>query len=261
VIADHHPMTPPLALVPPRRSHRGPHWSGAEDAILIAAYGQQPAAALAARIGRTTVSVRQRARVLGLAQPVTARIRWTAAADAVLHAHYGQRTARALAVDLGTTEAAVFARARVLGLAKAGINRPWTADEDRLIGELYGALPIPALAERLGRSYDSVTNRLQTLGLTRETTVARREQRDQDTITQLRGEVQRLRDRPPPDAAHAPSDDARRLAVLISWRLQVISAAQAAVVLGVPVERLPVELGRAAARGLDVVTQALGQEG
>jgi hypothetical protein len=249
-------QAPPLTLVPPRRSRRGPHWSGSEDAILIAAYGQQPAAALAARIGRTTVSVRQRARVLGLAQPVTARIQWTAAADAQLRASYGARTARALAAELGTTEAAVFARARVLGLAQAGVRRPWTADEDRLVGELYGALPIPALAERLGRSYDSVSNRIQTLGLTRETTVARREQRDQDEITQLRGEVQRLTTRPP-DAAHAPSDDARRLAVLISWRLQVISAAQAAVVLGVPVERLPVELGRAAKRGLDVVQDVL----
>jgi hypothetical protein len=158
---------------------------------------------------------------------------------------------------LGTTEAAVFARARVLGLAQSGINRPWTADEDRLIGELYGAMAIPALAERLGRSYDSVTNRIHGLGLTRETTVARREQRDQETITRLRGEITRLQDRPPLEPAHAPSDDARRLAVLVAWRLLVISAAQAAVVLGVPVERLPVELGKAAKRGLDVVTTAL----
>jgi hypothetical protein len=46
--------------------------------------------------------------------------------------------------------------------------------------------------------------------------------------------------------------------VLVGYRMQVISPAEAAVTLGVPVERLPVELGKAAARGLEVVRDAIG---
>jgi hypothetical protein len=48
--------------------------------------------------------------------------------------------------------------------------------------------------------------------------------------------------------------------VLVAYRLQAIDAAEAAVVLGVPITKLPVEVGKAARLGLDVVRQALGGE-
>jgi hypothetical protein len=249
-----------LTLVPAisrRSTPRVGPWSPADDTILRADYPQHTAAEIGARLGRTVEAIRQRARFLGLARSPQARIRWTADADALLRAQYGHRSVTEIAAEVGTTAAAVYFRARTIGLAASRVTRAWRPDEDRLLRELYGAVTPAALAKHLGRTESSIVNRVHTLGLTRETTVANRYQRDQDTITQLRGEVQRLRDRPPLEPAYAPGDDARRLATLIAWRLSVVSAAQAAVVLGVPVERLPVELGRAAKRGLDVVTSTL----
>jgi hypothetical protein len=143
-------------------------------------------------------------------------------------------------------------------------GRPWSATDDDALRAGYRRGQAVALATELDRTVNAVRQRALEIGLTQSRVHVRwspsdsaRYQRDQDTITRLRGEVQRLRDRPPLEPAYAPGDDARRLATLIAWRLSVVSAAQAAVVLGVPVERLPVELGRAAARGLDVVTEAL----
>jgi hypothetical protein len=136
---------------------------------------------------------------------------------------------------------------------------PWTADDDAQVRELYGAVPLLELAARLGRTHDSLSNRLVTLGLTREVAVAGRQARDQAEINRLRAEIDHLK-HGALDAAHAPTADARRLATLMAFRLNVIDAATAAVVLGVPVERLPVEVGKAAKLGLDVARDMLGRD-
>jgi biotin operon repressor len=185
-------------------------------------------------------------------QPLRTARRWSPAEDDLLRAEYVRGKGPALAARLGRTTAAVNIRVQDLGLhTPKPLRIQWTAVNDATLTADYQRVPVADLAARLGTTPAAVMKRANGLRLGRLVTCDRLE------IAQLRQENERLRDRPPPDAAHAPSDDARRLAVLISWRLQVISAAQAAVVLGVPVERLPVELGRAAKRGLDVVTQAL----
>jgi hypothetical protein len=245
---------PPLTLlVPP-----GTHWRPSEDAHLRAAYGQRTATDLAAQLGRGVDAVRQRARFLGLARRVRARITWTPEADAILRAGYRRMPSAELAAQLGTTVDAVWARAKLLKVTQPGHNIPWTADEDRQLRELYGAMPLVELAARIGRTHDSVSNRLHTVGLTRETAVASRQANDQAEIARLRAENDHLK-HGALDAAHAPTADARRLATLMAYRLGVIDPETAAVVLGVPVERLGVEVGKAAAMGLDVVRQALGE--
>jgi len=234
----------------------GTSWSAGDDDVLRAGYGRVPTADLAARVGRGIDATRQRARVIGLAKPVAARITWTAEADDVLRAGYLRSPTADLAARLGTTIEAVWARARTLQLVQSGRNIPWTADEDRLVRELYGTLSRAELSARLGRTPHSVGNRLVTLGLTREGAVSQRQDRHQQEIAQLRAENDHLK-HGALDAAHAPTADARRLAVLMAYRLLVIDAATAAVVLGVPEGRLPVEVGKAAKLGLDVARMAL----
>lgn len=234
----------------------GRHWSAADDAVLRDGYGRVPAADLAARVGRGAEAVRQRARALGLAKPVTARITWTAEADATLRAGYRQTPVADLATRLGTTAEAVWKRAQVLGLATPRQHDSWSDDDDRLLRDLYGAVRMSDIVARLGRARTSVFHRLATLGLTREAAVAGRQANDQAEIARLRAENDHLK-HGALDAAHAPTADARRLAVLMAYRMQVIDATEAAVVLGVVPERLPVELGKAAKLGLDVVEAAL----
>jgi hypothetical protein len=236
----------------------GTWWHADDDATLRAGYGRVPTTELAARLGRGVDATRQRARTLGLARPVRMRITWTAAADATLRAEYRRLPTPELAARLGTTVDAVWARAKELKLTRPGRNLPWTAGEDAQVRELYGAVPLLELAARLGRTHDSLSHRLVTLGLTREVAVANRQARDQAEIARLRAEIDHLR-HGALDAAHAPTADARRLATLFAYRLSVIDAETAATVLGVPVARLPVEVGKAAALGLDVAREALGE--
>lgn len=236
----------------------GTHWSAADDALVRAEYGRVPTAELAARVGRGVLATNQRARVLGVARPVKARITWTAEADATLRAGYKRMPTPDLAARLGTTIDAVWARAKVLGVAQSRPNEPWTAADDQQLREWYGAMPFPEIAGRLGRTHDSITNRVATLGLTREVAVAARQARDQAEIARLRAENDHLK-HGALDAAHAPAADARRLAVLLALHMKAIDAEEAIVVLGVPPERLRVELGKAAKLGQDVVMDVLGR--
>lgn len=236
----------------------GRQWSAAEEAVLRAEYGRQTVPDLAERLGRGAVAIRQHARTIGLARRVRARITWTAEADAILRAGYKRMPTAELAAELGTTVDALWARAKVLRLAQSRLSEPWTADDDQQLREWYGAMPFPEIAARLGRSHDSISNRVHTLGLTRETAVAERHARAQDEIAQLRAENDHLR-HGALDAAHAPTADARRLAVLLAVHMKAIDADEAAVVLGVPPERLRVELGKAAKLGQDVVMDVLGK--
>jgi hypothetical protein len=259
--AERHDARPPLTLVggPTAREGRRPTWSPAEDDILRAEYDWGKGPALAARLGRPVEGVRQRARILGLVRHQQARIIWDDAANAVLRAHYGRVPTPQLAAQLGTTIGAVWTQARELGVARPAPHQPWSADEDRLLRELAGTMPRAALARRLGRTPLAISGRMQTLGLTREVLVAQRAADDQREQQQLRERVRRLEAelrRPPPAAGD--DADSRRLAVLLAYRLRVISAAEAAVVVGVPMERLPVEVGKAAARGLEIVAHLTG---
>jgi DNA-directed RNA polymerase specialized sigma24 family protein len=132
----------------------------------------------------------------------------------------------------------------IMTTATRGIG--WQPHEDALLLANYGTMTRAQIGALLGRSMESVGSRLATLGVTRRTLVALQQAR-------AVSDDERARD-------HAARAEANHLAVLVAYRLAAISAAQAAVVLGVPVERLPVELGRAAARGLDVVQQALSED-
>jgi hypothetical protein len=131
-------------------------------------------------------------------------------------------------------------------------RRPrWSAADDEIMRTTYGQHTAATLAARLGRSVDGVRWRARTLGL-----ATGHYSTPQEEIASLRAEIAHLK-RGAIDAAHAPTVDARRLATLFAYRLSVIDAATAATVLGVPVGRLPVEVGKAAAMGLDVARQAL----
>jgi hypothetical protein len=130
----------------------------------------------------------------------------------------------------------------------------WTAADDEIMRSTYGQHTAATLAARLGRSVDGVRWRARTLGL-----ATGHYRTPQEEIAHLRAEIAHLK-RGALDAAHAPTADARRLATLFAYRLSVIDAATAATVLGVPVARLPVEVGKAAKLGLDVARQALGGE-
>ena len=140
---------------------------------------------------------------------------------------------------------AVQKQAQALGLARPTPHRAWTPEEDRLLRELYGLIPAEDLAARLGRGRSVVYNRLRALRVTRASAQAARSARDQ-------AEIRRLRER------GSDAGDERRASILLAWRIQVIGAEEAAVALGVPVTRLAVELGKAAAPGQAAVRRSLG---
>jgi hypothetical protein len=136
------------------------------------------------------------------------------------------------------------------------VYRPrWTAADDAQLRAAYGQHTAADLAAKLGRSVHGVRWRARTLGLATGQHPSH-QARTQQELTRLRAEVDHLR-HGALDAAHAPTADARRLAVLMAYRLLVIDAATAAVVLGVPEQRLAIEIGRAAKLGLDVAIAAL----
>jgi hypothetical protein len=182
---------------------------------------------------------------------------WSADDDAVVRADYGRVPTKEIALRLGRSIKAVWDRARMLERSRTGLHKRWTAADDRLLREEYGHVTQAELAARLGRTVPSVGYRLATLGLTRTTIGTGRRARDTQEITRLRTEIDHLK-RGALDAAHAPTADARRLAVLMAYRLLVIDAATAAVVLGVPEKRLAIEIGKAAKLGLDITRDVLG---
>jgi hypothetical protein len=144
--------------------------------------------------------------------------------------------------------------APALTLLKA--RRPhWSAADDQVIRAGYGRRTAADLAAQLGRSIHGVRWRARTLGLATGQHPSH-QARTQAEVERLRAELDHLR-HGALDAAHAPTADARRLATLFAYRLSVIDAATAATVLGVPVARLPVEVGKAARMGLDVARMAL----
>jgi hypothetical protein len=131
----------------------------------------------------------------------------------------------------------------------------WTAKDDAALIAAYGKHTAADLAATLGRSVHGVRWRARTLGLATGQHPSH-QARTQAEVARLRAENDHLK-HGALDAAHAPTADARRLAVLMAYRLQVIDADVAAVVLGVPPARLLVEVGKAAKLGLDVARMAL----
>ena len=134
----------------------------------------------------------------------------------------------------------------------------WTAEQDAVIMATYGQQTAADLAAQLGRTVNGIRWRARNLGLATGQHPSHQSLREQE-ITRLRAENSYLK-RAAPDAAHAPTDDARRLAVLMAYRLSLLDPATAAVVLGVPPERLPVEVGKAGKLGLDVTRMTLGRD-
>jgi hypothetical protein len=181
---------------------------------------------------------------------------WSAEDDAVLRAGYGCVPTTEIAARVGRTVKAVWDRAQALDLARTGTHARWTAADDRLLRDRYGRDTQADLAARLGRTVPSVGYRAATLGLTRAMVTPGRRARDTQEIARLRAENDHLK-HGALDAAHAPAADARRLAVLIAYRLNVIDAAEAAVVLGVPPARLLVEVAKAAKLGQDITHATL----
>jgi hypothetical protein len=133
----------------------------------------------------------------------------------------------------------------------------WTKADDAALRAAYGQHTAADLAAKLGRSVHGVRWRARTLGLATGQHPSH-QARTQAEVTRLRAEVDHLR-HGALDAAHAPTADARRLATLMAFRLNVIDAETAAVVLGVPVGKLAVEVGKAAKLGLDVARDVLGE--
>lgn len=168
------------------------------------------------------------------------------------------------------------------------LRRPrprWPARDDALLRAHYGHTTTAELAAQLGRTIHGVRWRARLLGLAKEIPVASHQARMQAEIARLRAEIDQLRlaasagvdatamprglggaeganvtagsngyATAMPRAAH---DESRWLAALMAYRLQVCDAAEVAVVLGVPVTRLPVEVGKAAKLGQEVVRAAL----
>lgn len=149
---------------------------------------------------------------------------WDADRDAYLRAHYRQQTAAAIGATLGCSMGAVHIRAKKIGLATPLIRRyTWTPERLALLRRLYGALPNADLAIRLGCSRQSVRQKAYQIGLhairNRATSLLSAEQR------------------------------AERIAVLLAWKLSLISGADASAATGIPTDGLATAAMRAAVWG------------
>jgi hypothetical protein len=110
-------------------------WTEAECATLRARYGREPAATLAARLGRTLKGVYLKAHGLGL---VDRNFVWPPAADRLLRRrHAAGWSDTEVAAELGCERHRVAARRKALGLpALFGVRgAPWTPRRRRLVAE------------------------------------------------------------------------------------------------------------------------------
>lgn len=146
-----------------RRRHR--RWLEAEDAFLRRRYKTMAPQEIAARLGRTRVSVTQRAsKVLSIRRrtsPTTWR-KWEPDDETQLRAMYGRMPTRAVAVSLHRTVSSIHSRAHRLGLARVtvrGPNRPWTSDDESYVLREYTKLPTRDIAGKLNRTIAAVTAR------------------------------------------------------------------------------------------------------
>jgi hypothetical protein len=111
-------------------------WTADEDAVLHEQYRDVGPVLLAARLGRTTDSVRTRANDLGL----TTRMYWTPAEEEVVRRDYQRQPLSELALALGRTAAAVAQKAAHLGVARRNQKRPaWTPEIEARYRALHAA--------------------------------------------------------------------------------------------------------------------------
>ncbi len=120
------------------RRHSTRPWNELEDHELIQTYGQEPAATIAARFGRSCGAVYARAAILGLSE--AAAPAWTPWEDAQLRAGFAADIPTAqVALTIGRPHSGVYSRAGKLGIRHASTPRGWTNAEIERAIELVEA--------------------------------------------------------------------------------------------------------------------------
>ena len=150
----------------------GRPWFQEEDDLLRHAYATgRSLTPLLCRLGRTTQSLRWRAKELSLQgtheRPNGWRVDpvWTKADIAALRRDYGQVPTRTLAASLNRKKSGIYNKAFSLGLVH-GWMRAFSADEDRAIGiARAGTISLPDLSAALGRDTAVVGKHAAKLGI------------------------------------------------------------------------------------------------
>ena len=150
----------------------GRPWMAEEDELLRRAYAHgESLTPLISRLGRTSQSIRWRAKEIGLqgthARPNGWRTDpvWTEADIVTLRCDYGRVPTRELAASLGRKKTAVYNKAFSLGLVH-GWMRAFSADEDRAIRIAFsGTISLPDLSAALGRDTAVVGKHAAKMGI------------------------------------------------------------------------------------------------
>ena len=162
------------ALRTKKRHHAGLPWSDEEIAVLVELYPNHSDVDLATRLGRSTWSVKGKARNLGLArydhgkpgQPDPRNSRpWSDTEIDLLKELYLNTPYEEIAEQIGRTRNAVHMKARKLGLRKMDF---WTRDEDRVLRKEQIERGYGQIASILKRTGGSVKARAITLELERK---------------------------------------------------------------------------------------------
>lgn len=129
-------------------------YSESEDQFIRAHFRKMRLADMAASLGRSPPSVRNRAKRLGANRPL---VRWSSREDAIIRQSIGVRQLRDVAAELGRNPGAVVARTKTLGLGKW--RRGSGRHSGRLIDGFRKGQPIFAhrtvMAQALGRELAS----------------------------------------------------------------------------------------------------------
>lgn len=141
-------------------------WTEEEDQHLTRIFETVSIPALAREMGRTTHSIRRRAKALGLTRSKRVMVdSWTRADDSMLKVHYGSKSTQTLSKTLNRTVAAIHRHARDLGLATPCEKRPWTLEDDRALLLAAGRKNAAQIAKDLGRTRGAVCARARNMGL------------------------------------------------------------------------------------------------
>lgn len=97
---------------------QGTAWTRRDEHLLRSTYPWLPLADIADVLGRSTVAIRNRAKVLGIKRHRPKRRSWTAAEENILRREYPHRSTKQLSNELHRPIYALYQRARHLGLKK-----------------------------------------------------------------------------------------------------------------------------------------------
>ena len=136
-----------------------------EDQFLRDHYGTKTIKQLCEEMERSTHSINNRIRRLGLREAVRIRSPWTEEEDAYLREYFNKQSAKEIGAHLGRTPNSVSSRIRILDLRLEPICRKWTENEDEYLMKNYGVRKLSAIAKKLGRTMESVEKRIGRLGL------------------------------------------------------------------------------------------------